>query len=79
MEIAKGLFICFGFVLLIFGISLPQTKTKVCDSCQTFLTKEDSTKIQREITHSIDSFVAVKKQQISKLEDSIKKIEKKIQ
>jgi hypothetical protein len=42
------------------------------------LTKEDSVKIDKELKHAIDSFVAVKKKEISKIEDTIKKIEKKL-
>lgn len=79
MEIiVKGLLICFAFVLFVFGISLPQTKNTKCDSCVTVLTREDSLKIEKELKRSVDSFVAVKKKELSKIEDSIKKIEKKL-
>lgn len=79
MEIVKGLVICFGLVLLLFGISNPQTKVMRCDSCETVLTKQDSLKMSKEVKHSIDSFVAVKKKEISRVGDTIKKIERKIQ
>jgi hypothetical protein len=78
MEIVKGLIICFAFVLFIFGISTPQSKTTKCDTCQTILTKEDSLIIEKELKRAIDSFVAAKKKELSRVEDTIKKIEKKI-
>jgi len=80
MEI-KGLVICLSFLLLLFGISLPQGKRvfkKKCNSCTVILTKQDSIKITTEIKQKVDSFVAEKKDELKEIADSIKKIEKKL-
>jgi hypothetical protein len=78
MEIIKGIVVCLSCILLIFGISLPQGKSKKCPNCQAILTKQDSLKISREIKQKVDSFVAVKKCELKEIADSLRKIEKKL-
>jgi len=78
MEIIKAGLGCITFLFIMVGFTSPKSLSGKCDGCDAYLSQKDSITISREFKKPIDSFTVKNLKKVDQLNDSINKIETKI-